>query len=308
MDFSISAKQNGKRLDRFLTEQTSFSRTHIQEMIRDGAVTVDGEAVLKKQHKIDEGTVIVFTPKEETATKHNLTPQNIPLDIIYEDEHLLVLEKDPYMIVHPANQYHTHTIAHALAYYLKDTLHELNPDRPGIVHRLDKGTSGLLVVAKTRKSHAALSLLFSQRRITKKYTTLIIGSTIPKEGTIDAPIIRHHTHRTHMMISNKPKAKRSVTHFDVIKRFPGYTLLSCHIITGRTHQIRLHMQSIGYPVIGDAIYGKNKVNESFKSQYGLERQFLHATSLEFEHPITGKPLAFTSELPEDLKKVLTALS
>jgi 23S rRNA pseudouridine1911/1915/1917 synthase len=308
MDFRVDSSQSKRRLDRFLTEKTTYSRTHIQEMISAGAVSIDGNPTHKKQHKLEVGMNIVFEPQPESAAKYELIPQDMPLEIIYEDEHLLVLEKDAMMIVHPANQHHTHTLAHALAHYLKDTLDELNPSRPGIVHRLDKGTSGLLVVAKTRASHAAMTTLFSERKITKKYTTLVIGNNITTEGTVDAPIMRHHTHRTHMMISNKPRAKQSVTHFDVLQRFSEYALLSCHIITGRTHQIRLHMQSIGYPVVGDVIYGKSKINAHFKEKFDLQRQFLHASSLAFNHPITGKPLAFNSELPVDLHKVLTSLT
>lgn len=294
--FFISENEAGERLDKILTARLSGagSRTYFQYLIDEGKVLLNG-APVKKRIKPKAG--------DEVEVQYALTPElklqaeNIPLNVVYEDDDIIVVDKDPGMVVHPAVGHWSGTFVNALLFHCRGTLSENDTLRPGIVHRLDKDTSGLIIAAKTSLAQQKLIEMFSGRRVYKEYLALCIGN--PGVGTIDAPIGRHPTNRK-MMAVVEDGGRQAITHCKTLAHNEKLSLVSIVIATGRTHQIRVHMKHRGTPVLGDLIYGV----PSFNAKMGIERQMLHAYRLCFEHPMTGKPLEFEAEIPKDMRKVI----
>lgn len=287
MKIEVENKDIDKRLDIFLMEQTEYSRNKIQKLIEDNKVFVNDKKV-KSSYKLKEGETVTY--EEYVEEDMNVEAENIPLDIVYEDEDVIVVNKPNGMVVHPAPGNYHGTLVNALLYHSKE-LSNLNGEfRPGIVHRIDAYTTGLLVVAKNNKSHEILSRQLEEKTTYRKYVALVWGVINTDTGTIDAPIGRDPRDRKKMTVTDI-NAKDAVTHFKVLERFSTTTLIELQLETGRTHQIRVHMNYIGYPIVNDPVYGRRKlIDES--------GQCLHAKDLGFVHPKTGEYLEFHSELPE----------
>lgn len=305
---NVRGDEAGSRLDVLLAQsELAPSRSAAQKLIAEGCVRVNGE-IAAKRHLVRAGERIeVFAPLEDELT---LEGEDIPLDIRYEDDHLIVLSKPAGLVVHPARGHSSGTLVHALLAHTDDLGTQAGDERPGIVHRLDKDTSGLMMVAKTDETQIALSEALKIRSVERRYVTLVHGYIAPDSGIIDAPLARHPKDRMRMAVSDHPDAKQSVTTFRVLERFmagtndDGYTLVECKLYTGRTHQIRVHMLYIKHPVVGDPMYGRNRP----KADLGLERQFLHAYRIAFEHPAMGEPIDLLDPLPEDLARRLRELA
>ena len=280
----------GLRLDKAITVLCEdLSRNSVQQLIEEENVLVNGTVANKKYtvKKNDIITVSLPEPKELS-----IDAENIPLDIVYEDEHLLVVNKPKGMVVHPAAGNYNGTLVNALLYHCGASLSGINGViRPGIVHRIDKDTSGLLIVAKNDIAHKGLAEQIKEHSFTREYKTIVVGNVKDNEGTIDAPIGRHPKDRKKQAVTDK-NSKNAVSHFEVIERFNGFTFLKVRLETGRTHQIRVHMAYRGTPVAGDVVYGNQK------KTYGLQGQCLHASTIGFVHPITKEYLEFTSDLPD----------
>lgn len=288
----------GKRLDSYISDNMDkISRSFAQKLIENQQVTINGKNE-KASYKVCAGDNIQVDVPEAQGTK--LKAQDIPVDVVYEDKDIIVVNKPKGMVVHPANGNPDGTLVNAILAMCKDSLSGIGGEiRPGIVHRLDKDTSGLLIIAKNNEAHVKMSKQIQDRLVTKKYIALIRGVVKDDEATIDMPIARSKVDRKKMAVDKA--GKQAVTHFKVIKRYRGYTLLEIKIDTGRTHQIRVHMAKIGYPVVGDMVYSNGK------NEFGIEGQMLHAKSLEFSHPITGKKMHLEAPLPEYFTKVLEEL-
>jgi 23S rRNA pseudouridine1911/1915/1917 synthase len=293
--------ERGMRLDKFLAVRyPDLSRTYLQRVLADEGVRVDG-FVRHQTFKVTPGQVIEVTFPE--GEESELLPEPMDLEIVFENEHLLVLEKPAGLVVHPAPGHFTGTLVNGLINYLPD-LRISGSNRPGIVHRLDKDTSGLMVVAKTDAGHASLTRQWAGRSVDKRYMALLRGVIEENEGTIDAPIGRsaHDRLRMAVLASGKP----AVSHFTVLKRLRESTFVEIHLVTGRTHQIRVHMQFIGHPIVGDATY--NRTAGPFGGTSAVvPRQFLHASLLSFRLPVSDEQVTFESALPEDLATPLQAL-
>ena len=290
LDLTVSAEHAGERLDKFLSDSVEgLSRSSLTKLIEDCKVTV-GEKAVKKNYKVADGdrvTVLIDDPKPV-----DITPEDIPLDIVYEDEHLLVVNKPKGMVVHPAPGNYSGTLVNALMYHCGDHLSGINGElRPGIVHRIDKNTSGLLAVAKSDIAHAGLSEQIKDHSFTRRYLAICYGNIKEDERTVDAPIGRHKIDRKKMCVTQL-NSKPAVTHIKVLERYNGFTYIECRLETGRTHQIRVHLASIGHPIAGDDVYGPSKVITS------LGGQCLHAYCLGFIHPVTGEYMEFTADPPE----------
>ncbi len=287
----ILVDKSGDRLDSFLATQQDSSRSKIQKLIKMGLVLVNDEIESSSYKvKLDDEIVILDYDDEIKIEK-----ENIPLDIVYEDEYLMVINKPKGMVVHPAVGNYSHTLVNALMYYLnKDTTKENM--RPGIVHRLDKDTSGLMVVAKTEEALEKLSLMIKNKDISRIYIALVWGIIRHEKGTIDAPLGRDINNRQKYMVTNI-NSKDAITHFKVLERYNNATLIECKLETGRTHQIRVHMNYIGYPIVNDAIYGNKKVIDG-------TGQMLHSKQIKFVHPFTGKELTFEQESPQQFNNIL----
>ncbi|MBP3626988.1 MAG: RluA family pseudouridine synthase [Clostridia bacterium] len=288
-----------KRLDVFIAENTEISRTRAQGLINDGMVTVNGKTADKncKLKNNDEIAVEIPKPREYTAK-----PENIPLDIVYEDEDLLVVNKPKDMVVHPAAGNYEGTLVNALLWHCGDSLSGINGVmRPGILHRIDKNTSGLLIVAKNDFAHEKLAEQIKEHSFTREYEAVVYGRLKTDEGTVNAPIGRHPVRRKEMAVTDK-NSKEAITHYKVISQFDGFSHIRLRLETGRTHQIRVHMAYLGHPVAGDEVYGPKKVIKS------LGGQCLHAKKIGFIHPRSNKYLEFESELPEYFSKFLEGLS
>lgn len=289
----------GLRIDKYLSEQmTSYSRSHIQKLLKDQCVQVNNLPV-KVNYKLRTGDQIkVYLPEPETL---NVEPENIPLDILYEDQDLLVVNKPKGMVVHPAAGHYSGTLVNALMYHCKDQLSGINGIlRPGIVHRIDMDTTGTLVVCKNDISHQSLAEQLKEHSITRRYRAIVHGR-LKEDGTVNAPIGRHPTDRKKMSIHAK-NGKPAITHYRILKQYKEYTYIECQLETGRTHQIRVHMASIGHPLLGDQIYGPSKV--PYKN---LQGQTLHAMILGFLHPTTQKYMEFEAPLPEYFQHLLDVL-
>lgn len=288
--FNFVSTENGVRLDKLLCENLdSFTRSAVQRLIEDGNVTVN-DVIVAKNYKCKQGdNVEIFVPD---AKPLEATAQNIALDIVYEDNDLLVVNKPKGMVVHPANGNPDGTLVNALLYHCGESLSGINGViRPGIVHRIDKDTSGLLIVAKSDKAHIGLAEQIKEHSFSRAYETVVYGNIKEDNFTVCQPIGRDSRDRKKMAVTPK-NSKKAVTHFEVIKRYGEFTHLRCTLETGRTHQIRVHCAYIGHPVAGDSVYGPKKVIER------LHGQCLHAKHIGFVHPITNEYLEFESELPE----------
>ncbi|MCG1012092.1 RluA family pseudouridine synthase [Tepidanaerobacter sp. GT38] len=296
-EITIAKEDARKRLDVFLAENLQESRSFLQKGILEGWVKVNG-AVVKPNYKLkekDHVSVDVPPPPEPS-----ITPENIPLDIIYEDKDILVVNKPRGMVVYPAPGNYSGTLINAVLSHTKDLSARSGLMRPGIVHRLDKDTSGAIVLAKTDNAHMSLSRQFKNRQVTKVYYTLVWGNVKEDKATINAPIGRHDVKRTKMQVASK-SSREAVTHFKVIERFNDFTFLEVTIETGRTHQIRVHMQFIGHPVVADPVYSRKK------PPFNIKGQALHAYKLGFCHPSTGKYMEFTAPIPDDMNSILEIL-
>ena len=280
----------GVRIDRYISDHIEgISRSAVTKLIEDGKVTV-GEKPVKKNYKTAQGDRICVMLDEPKPV--DILPEDIPLDIVYEDGHLLVVNKPKGMVVHPAPGHESGTLVNALMYHCGDDLSGINGElRPGIVHRIDKNTSGLLAVAKSDIAHAGLSEQIKEHSFTREYLAICYGNIKEDERTVDAPIGRHKVDRKRMCVTQL-NSRSAVTHIKVLERYTGFTYILCRLETGRTHQIRVHMAYIGHPIAGDDVYGPSKVITE------LHGQCLHAYKLGFIHPVTGEYLEFTADPPE----------
>ena len=296
---TVTAEQAGQRIDKFLSENyKGMSRSAITRLIEDGMALVNGEAV-PKSRKLSAGDRISLTIPEPREL--DVEPEHIPLDIVYEDSSLRVVNKPKGMVVHPAAGNESGTLVNALLFHCRDSLSGINGVlRPGIVHRIDKDTSGLLMVAKTDPAHRSLAEQIKEHSFMREYLAIVYGNIRDDSGTVDAPIGRHKTDRKRMAVTQQ-NSREAVTHFEVLERFGDFTLARCRLETGRTHQIRVHMAHIGHPVAGDPVYGPKKVITS------LEGQALHAYKLGFVHPESGEYMEFCSDPPEVFTKFLSRL-
>ena len=290
---NVSDEETGERIDSFLSGKTEFTRTRIQQLIKEHNITVNGKAT-KSSYKIEKDDEIAIEVPEAETTE--IKPENIDIDIVYEDSYIAVINKQAGLVVHPAHGHCSGTLVNAILYHIKD-LSGINGEiRPGIVHRLDKDTSGLIVIAKNDKVHAALTEMFQEKKIRKTYLAILKGKLNKSEGKVVTQIGRDKNDRKKMtVIDDITKGKTAITNYRVISQNSLFTLVKVNIETGRTHQIRVHMRHLGYPILGDSVYGR-KDNE--------KRQMLHAYKLEFLHPVTGHQMEFTGEIPEDFQKAL----
>ena len=305
-EFNITEETSGTRLDLVLSAGLEdYSRSFIQKLFERGAVSVNGAVCGSKKFKCSEGDLVVIEIPE--PEKLEVEAEDIPINIVYEDEHLLVVDKPAGMVVHPAPGNYSGTLVNALMYHCGDQLSSINGViRPGIVHRIDKDTSGLLVVAKTDKAHAGLAKQLEEHSINRIYKAIVYSNIREDEGTVDAAIGRDPRNRLKNAVITKgapgyESARNAVTHYKVLERFGNFTLIEAKLETGRTHQIRVHMAHIKHPLLGDELYGPAKNRE------GAKRQMLHAGVLGFIHPATEEYLEFESPLPEDFEKVLSRL-
>lgn len=296
--FEVSPQMEGERIDKCISSYlNSLSRNYIQKIIKDGNVSVNGISV-KANYKVKLGDYVRFIVPE--SVEPNIPAQNIALDILYEDKDLLIVNKPKNMVVHPAPGHYEGTLVNAVMYHCKNELSGINGVmRPGIVHRIDKDTTGSLIICKNDETHNAIAALLKTHDITRRYRAIVFGNVKEEEGTISAPIGRHTTDRKKMAVTEK--GKHAVTHYKVLERFNGYTYLECQLETGRTHQIRVHMASIGHPLLGDTIY------TSQKAPLKLEGQVLHAMTIGFVHPSLKKYMEFEAPLPEYFTKLLEVL-
>lgn len=300
--WSVAAEQAGKRLDSMLAEEMDISRSTAQQWLEQGLATSQGKALSKKD-KPKEGTLIQVHVPDPIA--YDIVAEDIPLNIVYEDPHLLVVNKPKGMVVHPAAGHYCGTLVNALMHHCGDSLSGINGVlRPGIVHRIDMDTSGLLIVAKSDKAHQGLAEQIKVHSFTRIYEAVVVGHPREDSGTICAPIGRHPTNRKKMTVTTI-NAKEATTHYEVIAQYPGYSHLRLRLETGRTHQIRVHMAHIGHPVAGDTVYGAPKQPKICEDLHG---QCLHARCIGFVHPITGEELYFESELPSYFTDFLIKLN
>ncbi len=287
---------HGERIDKFLSVLVpDCSRNSIQKLIEQGNVTINGVSVNKKYKVNTDDEILVVTGELKPL---DAEPENIPLDIVYEDDDLLVVNKPRGMVVHPAPGNYTGTLVNALLYHCKDSLSGINGVlRPGIVHRIDKDTSGLLIVAKNDKAHMGLAEQIKEHSFTREYNAVICGYLKEQEGTVNAPIGRNPKDRKKMCVTMQ-NSKNAVTHYNVIEEYNGYSHISLKLETGRTHQIRVHMAHLGHPVAGDLVYGHDKKSSELKGQC------LHAIKIGFIHPIKNEYMEFSSDLPDYFKSFL----
>lgn len=290
---NVTEEWKDTRIDVFVSKNTDFSRNSVQILIEEDKIAVNDKPITKS-YKMKTADVLSIVIEE--AKDVGIEAEDIPLDIYYEDSDLLVVNKPKGMVVHPANGNESGTLVNALMFHCKDSLSGINGEiRPGIVHRIDKDTSGLLVIAKNDIAHEHLAKQFKDHTINRIYYAIVYGNVKEDSGDIEAPIGRHKTDRKKFCIT-QTNSKYAFTHYDVIEKLKGYTLIKCKLKTGRTHQIRVHMQSIGHPLAGDPVYGpKNCITE-------LKGQALHAGVLGFIHPTTGEYIEFSSEWPAEFEK------
>ena len=289
----------GERLDAFLARSVpDLSRSAAQKLIGDGLVTRNGKPG-KKNDKLNVGDAVSYEIPEPKAV--DIAPKEMPLDIVYEDDYLLVINKPKGLVVHPAAGHQDDTLVNGLLYALRDDLSGINGElRPGIVHRIDKDTSGLLAVAKNDLAHTMLASQLKDHSMARTYEAIVCGVLKEDSGTVDAPIGRHPSDRKKMCVTQR-NSKPAVTHWEVVRRYRGYTHIRCKLETGRTHQIRVHMAYIGHPILGDTVYGHKK------PELGQSSQCLHAGVLCFAHPKDGHPVMVFAELPQYFKDVLNKL-
>ena len=296
--YIVTENEKGKRLDAYIaTKNENITRTSAQRMIEEGNILVNGKKQ-KVAYKINTDDVVTVVPEE--IKEISIDAEDIPINVIYEDNDIIVVNKPKGMVVHPANGNYNGTLVNAIMGMCKETLSGIGGElRPGIVHRLDKDTSGLLIIAKNDKAHVKMSDQIKNHEVKKTYIALVRGVIKENEATIDMPIGRSTSDRKKMAVNKE--GKNAITHIKVLKRYDKYTLLQVNIETGRTHQIRVHLSYIGYPIIGDTTYSNGK------NEFGVVGQCLHAKSLEFKHPITGKEMKLEAPLPEYFQDIINKL-
>lgn len=310
----VDAADAGTRIDKYLSERADLTRSAAVRLLEEGDVLVDGASV-SKNYKVKSGDEITLTfpePEPDTAL-----PEDIPLDVVYEDDDIIVINKPVGMVVHPAAGNPTGTLVNALLYHCKGSLSGIGGVlRPGIVHRIDKDTSGLLVVAKNDRAHLHLAEQIKQHSAHRIYRAICVGNVKEDEGTVDLPIGRHPTDRKRMAVVRDPdrEARDAVTHYRVLARFSGravwgnaFTYIECRLETGRTHQIRVHMAAKGHPLLGDEVYGGNNTPFGARHKHYIKGQCLHACELYLTHPTTGERMHFTAPEPPEMKKLLEIL-
>lgn len=295
----LTCDRSGERLDAFLSRALpEISRSAAQKLIAEGNVLLDGKPA-KKNDRLEPGQTVSVTIPEPKPV--DVTPTEMQLDIVYEDEDVAVINKPKGLVVHPAAGHQDDTLVNGLLYAMGDSLSGINGElRPGIVHRIDKDTSGLLAIAKNDLAHAVLASQLKDHTMARTYEAIVCGNLKEDSGTVDAPIGRHPTDRKKMCVTQR-NSKPAVTHWEVVKRYRGYTHIRCRLETGRTHQIRVHMAYIGHPILGDMVYGHKK------PELGQDSQCLHAGALSFLHPRDGRPVLVFAPLPEYFTKVLEKL-
>ena len=294
----LSCQEEGMRLDRYLAEQIpDLTRSYLQKLLKENLAEVNGK-IVKANYKVKKGDQISLELPE--VQEPEAFPENIPLDILYEDEDVLLVNKPKGMVVHPAAGHLSGTLVNGVLYHCRGQLSGINGVlRPGIVHRIDRDTTGVLVVCKNDRAHQSLAAQLKEHSITRKYRAIVLGS-LKEDGKVNAPIGRHPVDRKKMAV-NRKNGKEAVTHYHVLEELKGYTYIECQLETGRTHQIRVHMASIGHPLLGDSVYGPSRC------PFSLEGQCLHAMVLGFLHPSTGVYMEFESPLPEYFEKLLQKL-
>ena len=299
IEFVIEEKYAGERIDKFLSESLpDLSRSYIQKLIKDGQVTINNK-IVKSNYKMNAGDLLLM--EEPELQEPDIIAEDIPLDILYEDSDLLIVNKPKGMVVHPSAGHYSGTLVNALMHYCKDDLSGINGVmRPGIVHRIDMDTTGSLLVCKNDFTHNDIAEQLKVHSITRVYHAIVHGVLKQDEGTINAPIGRHPIDRKKMSINHK-NGKEAITHYKVLQRFKGFTYIECRLETGRTHQIRVHMSSISHPLLGDVVYGPAKC------PYKLQGQTLHAKTIGIIHPRTGKYLEIDAPLPEYFVSLLKKL-
>ncbi len=296
---TLFADISGERLDAFLARQSDLTRSAAQKLIEDGCVSRNGKPG-KKNDKLNIGDEVIFTLPEPKEV--DIKPTQMALDIVYEDEDVLVINKPKGLVVHPAAGHQDDTLVNGLLYAMGDSLSGINGElRPGIVHRIDKDTSGLLAVAKNDLAHTVLASQLKDHTMARTYEAIVCGSFREDSGTVNAPIGRHPTDRKKMCVTLR-NSKEAVTHWEVVARYRGYTHIRCRLKTGRTHQIRVHMAHIGHPILGDTVYGHKK------AELGQDSQCLHAGQLCFRHPRDGRPVLVFAPLPEYFQQVIEKLA
>ena len=295
----LEASMDGERLDAFLSRNAEgLSRSAAQKLIADGNVRLNGSPA-RKNHRLRVGDSVELTIPEPREV--DIAPKQMPLDIVYEDEDVAVINKPKGLVVHPAAGHQDDTLVNGLLYAMGDSLSGINGElRPGIVHRIDKDTSGLLAIAKNDLAHTVLASQLKDHSMARTYEAVVCGSFKEDRGTVDAPIGRHPTDRKKMCVTQR-NSKNAVTHWEVVERFRGYTHIRCRLETGRTHQIRVHMAYIGHPILGDTVYGHKK------PELGQDSQCLHAGALCFRHPRDGRPVMVFAPLPDYFQSVLDKL-
>lgn len=292
----VSAEHEKTRIDRFLGDRLDLSRSRIQTLVTDGDILVNGDVVKSNYRLKEDDEIKIHIPENE---EYEVLAEDIPIDIVYEDDDVMVVNKPKGMVVHPAPGNLHGTLVNAILYHCKDLSGINGVLRPGIVHRIDKDTSGLLIIAKNDKAHQSLSEQLQNKTVSRKYYALVHGEIPHEYGTIDAPIGRDVKDRKRMCVCEQ-NSKDAVTHFRVIERFDDYTLIECSLETGRTHQIRVHMKYIKFPIVGDETY-------SYKKTMDTSGQLLHAYELEFTHPTTGEKVVVQADMPDVFKEVLEEL-
>lgn len=298
-EYELTADESGERIDKFLSRNCeNLSRSYIQKLLKDGNIMVNKLAV-KANYKIASGDVIqIRIPESEPL---DILPENIPLDILYEDSDILIVNKPKGMVVHPSPGHYTHTLVNAVLYHCGGNLSGINGViRPGIVHRIDMNTTGSLLICKNDRAHQILAEQLKEHSITRRYHAIVHGNIKEDSGTVDAPIGRHPADRKKMSTKSQ-HGRHAVTHYRVLERFGSYTYIECELETGRTHQIRVHMSSIGHPILGDDVYGPARC------PFKLEGQTLHAKTLGIVHPSTKEYMEFDAPLPQYFQNLLTML-
>ncbi|HIV11705.1 MAG TPA: RluA family pseudouridine synthase [Candidatus Pullilachnospira stercoravium] len=297
INFEVLSEDADSRIDRYLAQQMpDQSRSFLQKLIREEQITVNGRPVKANYRLQPEDQVLVIVPDPQLP---DILPENIPLDILYEDSDVLVINKPKGMVVHPAAGHYTNTVVNAVMYHCQGNLSGINGVmRPGIVHRIDRDTTGAIVICKNDQAHQSLAQQLKEHSITRSYQAIVWNNLKEDEGTVDRPIGRHPVDRKKMAVNEK-NGKTAVTHYRVLERFGSFTYIECRLETGRTHQIRVHMASIGHPLLGDEVYGP-----SGKQPFRLQGQCLHAMTLGFLHPSTGEYVEFEAPLPEYFTQLL----
>lgn len=291
----IVKDSNNERIDKYLSNNTEYSRSLISKMLTNNYILVNNKQI-KNSYKVKDNDLI--TIDDSYQEEPDIVPIKMPLNIVYEDNDIMVIDKPSGLVVHPGSGNYNNTLVNGLMYYTKELSNINGVERPGIVHRIDKDTSGLLLVAKNNKTHNILAEYFQNKKVHREYIALLKGIFPHDSATIDAPIGRDKTNRQKMCVTSE-NSKKAITHLKVLKRYKGYTLVKAILETGRTHQIRVHTSYIGYPVYNDTVYSNAKATE-----FG---QFLHSSEMSFVHPITKKEMHFKSELPKEFQEFLDSL-